>query len=184
MNYSTTDERSWLARLADKVPGYAGYADKDRRRQTDKLHREYLADRLRNMKATLAHVVRELTGNGRLFEVAPIDRASKKLDRLENRFRFASYGYSGFFDAAKIREAELDSLYRFDLSLVQGVDVVEGRVLGLKEQAVTPEGLSSAVAELESAMDELDHSFDGRHSAVDSFGQGQEPSEPRSIVDG
>ena len=42
---------------------------------------------------------------------------SKKVDTVENRIRFATYGYSGFFDVVQIKEDQLDRIYRFDLAL-------------------------------------------------------------------
>ncbi len=45
-----SDQRNWLERLGEKIPGYGGYAARERRRDIDKLHREHLADRLRAAK--------------------------------------------------------------------------------------------------------------------------------------
>ena len=98
MTSNTTDTRNWIERLSSKIPGYSGYVDRETRRDIDKLHREHLADRLRGLKSPLTDVMRELTNAGRVFEVGPVDAAIKKLDHLENRVRFASYGYAGFFD--------------------------------------------------------------------------------------
>src|SRR5213593_4386384 len=105
---NTTEGRNWIERLSSKIPGYSGYVDRERRRDVDKLHREHLADRLRALKSPLTEVTRELSSSGRLFEVGPLDAAAKKLDHLENRVRFASYGYSGFFDVVKIEQPQLD----------------------------------------------------------------------------
>src|SRR5947207_7869800 len=122
MSSDTTDQRSWLERLSNKIPGYSGYVDRERRRDIDKIHREHLAVRLRNLKSPLNDLMRELTNGGRLFEVGVVDAAIKKLDHLENRVRFASYGYAGFFDVVKIQQPQLDLIYQFDLALVEHVD--------------------------------------------------------------
>src|SRR3712207_6090343 len=111
------DQRNWLERLGDKIPGYAGYAARERRRDVDKMHREHLADRLRAAKQPVTDVVRELTSGGRLAEIGPVERALKKLDRAEQRVRYASYGYAGFFYVVKIEEPQLDTIYRFDFAL-------------------------------------------------------------------
>src|ERR1044072_3673693 len=103
-----SDQRNWLERLGDKIPGYSGYVAKERRRDVDKLHREHLAERLRAGKQPLTDVMRERSSSGRLFEVGPVDRVLKKLDQVENRVRFASYGYAGFFDADKDEEARVE----------------------------------------------------------------------------
>ena len=174
----SSDQRSWIERLSDKIPGYSGYVDRERRRDIDKLHREHLADRLRSLKAPLTEVMRDLTSGGRLFEVGPVDSAIKKLDHLENRVRFASYGYAGFFDVVKIEQQQLDSLYRFDLTLVEVVDKIEALAREFKAKAGTADGLKAATAEITNALDEAGRSFDERSKAIDSLGQDQPPGRP------
>ena len=164
-----SDQRNWLERLGDKIPGYSGYVEKERRRDVDKLHREHLADRLRATKQPVSDFVRELSATGRLFEVGPLDRVSKKIDQIENRVRFASYGYAGFFDVVKVREAELDRLYRFDLDLVEKVEELERQAQSLAERGASPEGLKQAAAEVERAADDLNRTFDERYRAIENF---------------
>lgn len=178
MSSNAGDQRNWIERLTEKIPGYTGYVDRERRRDIDKLHRERLADRLRSLKLPLTDLMREFTSSGRLMEVTPIDSAIKKLDRLENRVRFASYGYSGFFDVVKIEQTQLDSIYQFDLALVEKVDDLDAKVGGLKTKAGTAEGLKTACAELVGALDETDRTFDQRYAAINNFGEGQAPGRP------
>jgi hypothetical protein len=178
MTADASDKRNWLDRLTSKIPGYSGYVDRERRRDIDKLHREHLADRLRQLKTPLTEFMKELSSTGRLFEVSPVDSAIKKLDHLENRVRFASYGYSGFFDVVKIEQAELDSIYRFDLALVERVDKIESEVNELKTQSATAAGLKTAAAELAAAIDEAGRAFDDRYKAINNFGQEQPPGQP------
>ena len=174
----STDQRSWIERLSDKIPGYSGYVDRERRRDIDKLHREHLADRLRSLKAPLTEEMRDLTSGGRLFEIGPVDSAIKKLDHLENRVRFASYGYAGFFDVVKIEQQQLDSLYRFDLKLVEEVDKIEALARDFKGKAGTADGLKAATAEITNALDEAGRSFDERSKAIDSLAPDQPPGRP------
>src|ERR687894_1614170 len=154
------DQRNWLERLGDKIPGYSGYVEKERRRDVDKLHREHLAERLRATKQPISDLVRELSNSGRLFEVGPVDRVLKKIDQIENRVRFASYGYAGFFDVVKIQEAQLDAIYRFDLALVEKVEELERQARSLAERGATAKGLKDAAAEVERAADDLNRTFD------------------------
>ncbi|HEX5706840.1 MAG TPA: hypothetical protein VFX96_06075 [Pyrinomonadaceae bacterium] len=172
------DQRNWLERLGDKIPGYSGYAARERRRDIDKLHREHLADRLRAAKQPISDAVRELTSGGRLMEVGPLDRASKKLDHVEQRVRYASYGYAGFFDVVKIEEPQLEAIYRFDLALTQKVEELEHRARSLPTQAGTADGLKTAAAELEAALDDLNRTFDERTRHINDFGAGGEGAKP------
>ncbi|MFY9557903.1 MAG: hypothetical protein WAV47_24615 [Blastocatellia bacterium] len=178
MSSDTSGGRNWLERLSSKIPGYSGYVDRERRRDIDKLHREHLADRLRALKSPLTEVVRELTNGGRLLEVGPVDAAVKKLDRIENRVRFASYGYSGFFDVVKIEQPQLESIYKFDLALIEHVDKIEAKVSELKSNAGTADGLKTASASLTSEIDQTDRAFDERYKAINNFQEGQPPGKP------
>src|SRR5215831_1446729 len=177
---SANDQRNWFERLSAKIPGYGGYVDKERRRDTDKRQRELLADRIRGLKGPVNEVMRDLSTGGRLFEIGPVDHLTKRLDRVENRIRFASYGYAGFFDVVKIQQAQLDAIYQFDLSLVEQVDALEAKVNELKASAGTADGLKGAAAAAEAAIDQLEHTFEGRYNAVNGFGQGP-PQEPAPL---
>ena len=92
--------------------------------------------------------------------MASLDLAAtseKALDRFANRIRHADYGYTGFFDAVKIREPELDQLYEFDLALM---DTVEG--LAAQVEALPATGAEPALHELLEAVTEADRRFDDR----------------------
>jgi len=178
MSSNTPDGRNWIERLSSKIPGYSGYVDKERRRDIDKLHREHLADRLRGLKSPLTDIMRDLTNGGRLFEVGPVDAAIKKLDHLENRVRFASYGYAGFFDAVKIEEPQLDSIYNFDLALVEHVEKIEAKLAELKAKAETADGLKSGCAEVIAEIDAAGRKFDERYNAINNFSGEQTPGRP------
>ena len=173
-----SDQRNWLERLGDKIPGYSGYVEKERRRDIDKLHREHLADRLRATKQPVSDFVRELSSSGRLFEVGPLERVSKKIDQIENRVRFASYGYAGFFDVVKIQEPQLDAIYRFDLALVEKVEELERQARTLSERGGSADGLKGAAAELERAADDLNRTFDERYRAIENFRPDGNPGQP------
>lgn len=181
MNDAQVEGRNWLEQLASKIPGFSGYQARERRRDMDKLQREQLAERLRLAKAPLLTLMRELSENSaRLTELGALDRLIKKLDRLENRIRFAAYGYAGFFDAVKIEEAELDALYSFDLNLVKKIDEVEQKIAAMKSAADSV-GLKNRAAETEATLADLDHTFDGRFQAIESFNR--KPGSNRSVFD-
>ncbi|GAC1396720.1 MAG: hypothetical protein NVSMB56_11680 [Pyrinomonadaceae bacterium] len=164
-----TDQSNWIERLTQKIPGYAGYASRENRRDVDKLHREHLADDLRATKSALTDVVRELSSSGRLFETGAVERLVKKLDGLENRVRFASYGYAGFFDTVKVDDAQLAALYQFDLMLTENVGKLLNDARALKSKSATTEALKAATGEMETSIDEFTHRFDERHRVIENF---------------
>ncbi|MCA1594455.1 MAG: hypothetical protein LC754_17880 [Acidobacteria bacterium] len=170
-----SDLRDWIEQLGEKIPGYSGYSARERRRDADKAQREHMADRLRAAKEPLNEVVRAFSSTGRLARVGPADRLLKKLDQAENRVRFASYGYTGFFDAVKIDEAQLDALYQFDHALVEQLDEI-ARLVGEYQDKVADE--SYLPTALEGAVDKFNRTFDERHRVLDSFRQDDTPGQP------
>jgi len=178
MSSNPSDQRNWVERLSSKIPGYSGYVDRERRRDVDKIHREHLADRLRSLKTPLTDLMREMTNSGRLLEVGPVDAAVKKLDQVENRVRFASYGYSGFFDVVKIEQAQLDSIYKFDLALVEHIDKIEAKLAELKTKSATSDGLKSGCEAVVGEIDQTNKAFDERYKAINNFAEGQPPGQP------
>lgn len=158
-------DSNWLEKLATIIPGYSSYLDKEHRRDIDKRHREHLAAQLQGFKGTLTTLVRDLSENGRLFETKSVHQATTKLDKLAQRILYASYGYSGFFDLVKIREAELDRIYRFDLDLVDDIATVKSKVRELAHSS-DAESLKTAAKTLERALDALNTHFSERYQAI------------------
>ncbi len=163
-----SDLRNWLERVGDKIPGYGGYADRERRRDADKAHREQLADRLRATKQPLNDVIRELTSSGHLSKVGAADRIAKKIDKAEQRLRFATYGYTGFFDAVEINAPQLDAIYQFDLALVEQIEEI-ARLVSEYQNKVADE--SYLPTELDGAVDKFNHTLDERTRVLDNFRQ-------------
>ncbi len=118
--------RNWIERLGAKIPGYRGFQDRELRRDVDKLQREYLSQELERLKGVSRSQARAWADAGKIGVLSSFDRLDRQVDGLAQAIRFADYGASGFFDVVKIREEELDRLYQFDLSLVEGVQALGG----------------------------------------------------------
>ena len=114
-----------LERIANAIPGFQGYRDKEQRRDADRLEREHLATRLEQCKKTLNEAAAAATRSGGLDSINDIETARKRLDKVIARIRHADRGYSGFFDAVKVDEAALARVYEFDLGLVADVDQIQ-----------------------------------------------------------
>ena len=122
--------------------------------------------------------MRLLCSRGPTTKSRPADRVLKKLDQVENRVRFASYGYAGFFDAVKIEEPQLERIYRFDLALVEKVEEFERQARELSSKGSTPDGLKAAAADIERAADDLNQTFDQRYRAIETFGPDDTQGQP------
>jgi len=148
--------RNWLERIAAKIPGIKGYIDRELRRDVDKMQREWLAQQLDRGRGSVQEQIRGWSRTGNLANLDLASSLDKALDRLAHRIRHADYGYTGFFDVVKIKEAELDRLYEFDVGLMDNVEELALRIESLPGTAAEPalRSLLEAVVDADRAFDE------------------------------
>ncbi len=151
-----------VERIASYIPGYAGYKDKELRREADALVRRHVSSILSSAKSKMV-----LTPSAaRLVAASPDarylwDSTKALLDRVVQRIDKAPEGYSGFYDLVKVDEAVLDALYRMDLSLIERanevarlVDELAAAQPGSDAWIQKLQALSAALSQLDSAVDE------------------------------
>lgn len=144
-----TKARGWseiFEKISRIIPGMRGYQDKEGFRDTDKAVRTALAGKLGDVKKILDDAKRDLVDDGKIMDVDLIDRAHRKVQKIQGTIQYDSYGYAGYFDRVKIREPELEQMYLFDMNLfddveklqrlaegVRGADDVKGAVRGFEK---------------------------------------------------
>ena len=151
-------EKSWLEKAAEWIPGVKGYRDKEARRDTDKRLRETMARAADGVRGALEEPKRTLLEGGQLDLLGVADRIGRKLQKAADSLRYATYGYSGFFDQVKVREEELDQLYQYDQRLMDEVRGLDGTVRAVSGAA----DVGAALKGLEAAVDALDRAIEGR----------------------
>lgn len=149
-----------IERIGKRIPGFRGYLDREVRREVDQMLRAQLAARLDQARAAVAGHTRTLplAAAGPLARISALD---KRLDRVANTLRHAGSGYAGLFDAVKVRGEELETLYRFDLSLAESVDAVVSGAVSLGRDG-------DSLATLESLVATLDERVAGRDAVIRS----------------
>lgn len=157
-------EKNFLEKIADHVPGLKGYRAREERRDTDKRLRDYMAGQLDLARRSLNEAKLALTKAGKLDALDPLDRGERRMQRIADAIRHASYGYSGFFDQVKIREEELDRIYAHDTSIVGLIADVANRA-----GAVPRDGgdVAGPIGDLEAAVDTLDRMWQERKTLFD-----------------
>jgi hypothetical protein len=119
-----SESRNFVESVLRYIPGFRGYLEKEYRRESDELQREWLASRLERSKRALENLSRPLADSGQIDILPQIDRIRGQVDKLIGRVRGAMQGYSGFFDLVRVREDLLDRVYEHDLALIQEVDAL------------------------------------------------------------
>jgi len=160
------DRRNILEQLGAKIPGFRGYLEREMRREVDKLQRDWLAAQVDRARFAMNSKIRDWTRTGRLDNLDLAGSTEKALDRLANRIRHADYGSSGFFDAVKIGEDELDRLYAFDLALSESVEYLALQVAQLPETAD-----EQMLSRLLDATGAADRKFDERGTVFEDVTQ-------------
>ncbi len=135
-------------KIAGKIPGFSGYVERQTRRDADKLLRETLSDRFRELEGQVSALQRDFISQGEIGYLDDLEASAIKLRTFADRIRTASRGYSGLFDAVKINEEELAKIYNYDAAMVDLVDEVT-RAIEHVAASVGSDGLNAAIRNLE-----------------------------------
>ena len=153
------DEGS-MQKLAGYIPGFKGYRELGLRRKADQLVREHLVALLDDIRGALKGVISKWAEEGKLAQLDTLDRLLGKLTKARDNVRFADYGYTGWFDAVKIKEEQLDAMYGYDLQLRQEIMDIDRTI-----QALAAAGEEDLAAQLDAAGEQiaqLQHAIDHR----------------------
>jgi len=160
--------KNWLERIAEKIPLYKGYKEKEIRREADKIERSLTASRLDDCLARLDGLKAALLQAGKLDLLDDVDLVMRKLRRVKDRIQFADYGYAGLFSAAKVDESVLDEVRAFDAQIDQEAAAVCQLVEAL---APVSSSLAGDLQLLSGRLEELDTRFDERENIITHAGR-------------
>jgi hypothetical protein len=161
-----TEGKDLLGKLQNTVSGFVGYYDRERRRDADKLLRDTVADRYEEQWDRVSAVQAKMVSAKLLEYVDDVEVAAIKLRTFVDRVRGAPRGYAGFFDAVRINQDELESLYQYDLELLEYADRVAEAVDGLEAAMSTPDELPAAIESLVSVATMASRAYDRRTEVV------------------
>jgi len=155
------EKMSGFEQLVGKIPGYKGYKEKEMRREADKLLRDAIASRMRTVKTQLDSLQNDLIGAGKIDLLDETGSAATQLQTFIDRVRTASYGYSGLFDATRVKEEELDQVYEFDNALMSYVERIENAIAAAREN-IEGEDVRSSILIIRDLAREANAVFDER----------------------
>lgn len=155
-------------RIAAAIPGFRGYKEKELRRESDKLMRNHLVQKLSKDKDTLRSITQKITDRRYLDILPDIDRLNAKMDRIVEKVNHASYGYSGFFDVVKIKEENLDRMIAYDNQLIDNVQNLTASIEGFKAQLLNGDftNLKDKIQSVADKFELLEDAFDHRQEVV------------------
>lgn len=148
-------------KITGKIPGFGGYVERSKRRDADKLIRETIFDRFRELEGRVSKLQRDFISRGEIAYVDDLEASAIKMRTFADRVRTATRGYAGMFDAVKINEDELLRLYEYDAAMLDLTDAV-GSAIDNVEASVGTDGQPAAIRNLESKTQECIDIFDRR----------------------
>ncbi|MEM2321206.1 MAG: hypothetical protein QXS79_04935 [Candidatus Bathyarchaeia archaeon] len=157
-------EMGLLERIMRYVPGYRGYKEKELRRESDRLVRMEIVNKLKMAKdavrRSLANpaIAQKISGE----DAWRFDTLLSRLDRVVQRIDRAVAGYAGMFDAVKVREDKLDMVIQHDLSLIERAEAVRAGAESLAKMEPGKEEWRRSMDDLISKIEELDTLVDRR----------------------
>lgn len=163
-----TSEKT-LERLTLNIPGFRGYKLREQRREADRIVRDHIYRALEQSRDNLTSCFQALNDAKASELVEPMNRLIAKLDRVAEKINRASYGYSGFFDAIKVEEPELDNMLTYDTQLMDLARKIDEAGNSFKADLTQAkiETARTNQATLDSLISNLESAFDQRKTVIE-----------------
>lgn len=169
-----TSQQDVFKKLLSKIPGFKGYIERENRRSADKLVRSTLAKQFEDLWQRISSIQTDMINQGGLEYVDDMEGAAIKIRQFIDRIKTAAYGYSGLFDAVKVNEQELATVYQYDLALLNSVDEVNHAIDNV-EASIGSDGLPAAIRNLKSISQSCVDAFNKRTDVIlGSYGAGSD----------
>jgi hypothetical protein len=160
-----TDLQGKLKGIASAIPGFGGYQAKDSRRDADKLLRLHIARQLDEQRVRLRGLTGKL-GPGNLQAVGDLSKSITRLQTLMDKIKTASYGSGSLFDAVRVKEEQLDALYTYDNSMLQGVPLLTSAVTALGAAVKSKQGLDDALEGVANVVEQMGTAWTQRQDVI------------------
>ncbi len=155
-------------KIAAALPGFRGYKEKELRRESDKLIRNHIYLKLSKDKDNVRSIAQKIADKRYLDVLGAVDRINAKMDRITEKVNHASYGYSGFYDAVKIKEENLDRMIDYDNQLLESVNTLSAEIDGFKAQLLSGDysNLKDKIQSVADKFELLEDTFDKRQEII------------------
>jgi hypothetical protein len=169
---TVTGGQDVFKKLLSHIPGFNGYIERTNRRAADKLLREQVALKYTELAARTSSMQKDLVEADQIDFLDDLDSVGLKLRTFADRIKNASYGYSGFFDAIKINEKELEKIYTFDNAFFELADQISNGLDNV-EAAIAGDGLKAAIRAVNTLARQVGETYDRRYETITGSGAAQ-----------
>jgi len=161
-----TGAQDIFKKLGSYVPGFNGYVERQNRRAADKLLRETVARRFDELYKRASALQKDMINQGKLALVDDMESAVIKIQTFMDKVKTATYGYSGFFDAVKINEKELEAIYNYDMAFFDLAEQIGHAIDNVEASLGDDAGLPAAINNLVTLSREAVETFDRRYEVI------------------
>lgn len=123
-------------KIGSLIPGYSGYAERNNRRQCDKLLREKISVTINSAEKLMSKRIAASIKANELARLNESEECRKKLNTIRDKIKFAPYGESAFFSSAQLKDDELLTIYRKDFALFDRANEINRVIPDLDEKAI------------------------------------------------
>jgi hypothetical protein len=152
-------------KILNKIPGFNGYVERQKRRDADRLLRETIANRVEEQWQRISELQKQLISQGEITIIDDLEASALKLRTFADRIRRAAEGYAGLFDAVKINQEELQLMYEYDAELLDLVDEVS-KAIDNVELSIGGDGVMASIRNLNSISQKCIDTFNKRKEVI------------------
>ena len=162
------EEMRLTERILAGLPGFRGYKEKELRRESDKIIRNHIYQRLREARKDLKEVFQKLSDSKMHEVLTDMDRFIMRFDRVAQKINHASYGYAGFFNIVKVEESKLDKMIEFDTNMLDSAEKIVAKADAFKKEVIKQkfESTRDHLSNLEDMLETMEETFDQRDEVV------------------
>lgn len=171
LRIKTRGQLDRLEKIMLRVPLYHGYKEKELRRESDSLLRNHVYQNLLDTKQNLKKKQSQLIENDQMDLAKKTDKIIVICDTVAERIHHAEGGYSGFWDAIKIKEKELDEMYQFDMDIAVIADATKTDSKELVAGSTSEEmKVDDQLSVITQKIDSLDEKITARTDLLNGYG--------------
>jgi hypothetical protein len=152
-------------KITQKIPGFDGFVKRSQYRDADKLLRDTIAKDTDAQNQRISAIQQDLINQGEISLIDDLEQSTVKLRTFADRVRRATRGYAGLFDAVKVNEEELATVYQYDAAMLDKLDEVT-RAVDNVEASIGSDGLPAAIRNLRTVCQGMIDTFNQRQDVM------------------
>jgi hypothetical protein len=162
------EDRGLISKIQAYIPGFSGYRAKEDLRAADNMLRIQAADSLASARVDVEACRAVMARNMTLEYLESLGALIARFKTVDGEVRHAAQGYSGISSKIQVQQSELNKLYEYDLSLMNGLADIKGDAAKLRAAVDTKDGVSinANIASIDAKLASLEDLFRKRMTVI------------------